>query len=336
MDDHDRPMSSKSPVRKDSGLRRFLSASAGLLPPLSGFEITRLSWARKIASFEDLPGGFQPAVMELLADSQDFPYSVLTPTFEGFLRRENSKLIFNLGSRLHVLEDNRASIIHIIFPVESIHAIEFGTILLKAWMKLRGIDSTGQFATTTLHFNTVTDHYFQPFVNAVRSHDQLLSSTDLNEEQRKFASLASQHFKFMNYARRSLLPGERVVQFALQPEIRVSRLSFWGRSVISRLTCPAHILILTDSELIWIRDDQGGKRWRDNTRYGGIWTYLPLSKIQALQIRASEDDLIHLILRLPTDDQVLVPFATGRRTELNEFSRLMREYAPHIGQTSDE
>ena len=41
----------------------------------------------------------------------------------------------------------------------------------------------------------------------------------------------------------------------------------------------AHLVILTDSELIVIRDDPSSPASCDDTHYGGVWDYLPLSRV---------------------------------------------------------
>jgi hypothetical protein len=60
----------------------------------------------------------------------------------------------------------------------------------------------------------------------------------------------------MYYARNSLLPGERVEQYILQPEIETRRAILFGMMVLKRIVCLTHILIQTDRELILIRDGE--------------------------------------------------------------------------------
>ena len=49
--------------------------------------------------------------------------------------------------------------------------------------------------------------------------------------------------------------GQRVIAFTMQPELRLPRLSWLGHTMAMRKVDLAHLVILTDSELIVIRDD---------------------------------------------------------------------------------
>ena len=76
-----------------------------------------------------------------------------------------------------------------------------------------------------------------------------------------------------------MLPGEKVVRALLQPEIREGVLTLLGR-IYHRTISPTHMTILTDCELVTIREEQ--RPGKD--RYGGVWTYIPLKKIVALSL----------------------------------------------------
>ena len=79
----------------------------------------------------------------------------------------------------------------------------------------------------------------------------------------------------MSYACRSLQPGQRVIAFTMQPELRSPVLSWLGHTMAMRKVDLAHLVILTDSELIVIRDDPSSPASCDDTHYGGVWDYLP-------------------------------------------------------------
>src|SRR4030042_4009577 len=99
----------------------------------------------------------------------------------------------------------------------------------------------------------------------------------------------------MNFAKRSLLVGDRVVLAILQPEIRTRALTLLGRT-LSRLVSPTHICILTDRELITVREEN--RRSADD-KYGGIWDYIPLGKIVDLSVSQRDDHLFELSIQLP-------------------------------------
>ena len=308
---------------------RLLRASPHLKSRLTDEEISRLSWARKVNTIQALPEAFQPMASELMLEGQDFPYAVLTPTFEGYLKRENEKLVFCLDNRLYVLEKEQQEVTTTSYGFEQIYRIEYGKILLKAWIRICGTDHQGQFSTTVLRFNAITDYLINPFVEAVRCSAEPAVLVDMQQERAKFSPLKWEHYKFMNYARKCLVPGERVEQYILQPEKETDRIKLFGITVLKRTDCLTHILIQTDRELILIRDDETSQILNDESRYGGILNYVPLNHVQEISIGTGNDGLISLRITLPAGDGLQMPFATERRPELEQFIQNIKETQKH-------
>jgi hypothetical protein len=318
---------SKSNLRQAWG--RLIRARPRLRAALTGEQISKRSWAKKVYTFEALPEAFQPIASDLLLDKQAFPYVVLTPTFEGFLKRENEKLVFCLDHRLYILENDQQKVTTTSYELENIYRIEFGEILLKAWIHICGMDDQGHFSTTQLRFNSVTDFLFNPFIEALRHAEQPAVPGDMQQEREKFSPLKWKHFKFMNYARNSLLPGERVEHYILQPEMEIDRTKLFGMTVLKRTICLTHILIQTDRELILIRDGESSQRSNDGGRYGGIWNYIPLKQLQDLIIEDVSDGLVNLTIKLPAEDNLSMPFTSERRPELEQFIQKVNETIKH-------
>jgi hypothetical protein len=134
-------------------------------------------------------------------------------------------------------------------------------------------------------------------------------------------------FKFRNYARHSILPGDRIIAVLAQPEVRrpVIRLGRWS---YQRTIVMAHVLILTDRELIIIRDDPDSPQSFDKTRYGGVWDYLLLDKIERIAWRERDANVLSLALELPLGDRVESLFAAHRRAEVERFLNHVIEWAP--------
>ena len=147
----------------------------------------------------------------------------------------------------------------------------------------------------------------------------------MQQEREKFSPLKARHIKFMNYARRSLLPGERVAQYILQPEMETVGMKLFGVTLFRRTLCMTHILIQTDRELILIRDEQTCQRVRDDSRYGGIWNYVPINQLQDLIIEDDSDGMVNLTIRLPAGDFLHMPCAIERRPELEQFVQNVKE-----------
>jgi hypothetical protein len=142
-------------------------------------------------------------------------------------------------------------------------------------------------------------------------------------ETSRFEEWAQHSYKFMNYARRSLQASERVVAYTIQPELRQPRLTVLGKPLALHTLETAHMCILTDAELIIIRDDPSSLKDYNQTRYGGIWDYIPLSQVQSAAIEERPAGHLALVIHLPGGDRIEVLFSTEKRLELEQlFARL--------------
>jgi hypothetical protein len=294
--------------------RRLLRATYDSLGLMNAADQTRLSWAKPVRAVDEIPDFYLDYLRANLPDPRACLPGVLTPTFRGFLRRENEKLVFTHNSRLYILEQTQSGLLPTIFPFNEINYIEVGAILLKAWLRIDGLVH-GQLNSQILRFNTVTQFLFDPLVALIRhALTDCPDQADLRTEQARFEPLRQRHFKFVSYARNSLLPGERVISYVMQPEMRAPRLSLLGKSVTMRIIDTAHLCILTDGELIVIRDDPASLQSCNETRYGGVWDYIPLCRVRAAALEEREDGLA-LTLCQPGDERFNVLFASEHRLE---------------------
>jgi len=296
-------------------------------PVMSAAEQTRLSWAQPVRALEELPPAYRSFFAARPA-GEAFPYSVLTPTFAGFMRREIEKLVCCISDRLIILEKTSGEPKCTAFPLNDLNCLEIGGVLLKAWIKFRGrADHETTLTTVTLRYNAVTDWLFAPFVARIRGASTHPDDVPREFELSKLDDVVLPSFKFRNYARRSILPGDRVIAVLAQPEMRrpVIRLGRWS---YQRTIVMAHVLILTDRELIIIRDDPESPRAFDQARYGGVWDYIPLGKIERLACQGRDDDVLSLSLDLPLGDRVESLFAANRRAEVERFLHHVLEWAP--------
>jgi len=314
--------------------RRWLRDTVEGMALMGAAEQTRLSWAKPVKAVEDIPSSYLDYLNANLPDFNACLPAVLTPTFRGFLRRENEKMVFIHAEHLYILEQTTSELLSTVFPILEINSIEAGAILLKAWLRVSGMID-GQLTSITLKYNTVTQFLFDPLVahlrctlsEAERSREAFALSgaersrraeSNLHQERQKFDPLREHHFKFMSYARTSLQEGERVVAYVMQPEMRVPRLGVWGHALAMRTIDTAHLCILTDSELIVIRDDPSSLQSCNETRYGGVWDYLPLCRLQSVVLEEVADGLA-LTLRLPGDDTFDVMFSPASRLEVGRL-----------------
>jgi hypothetical protein len=300
----------------------------GRLSLLTAGEITKLSWARAIRSYDEVPEIYKGFFHALPDDTDTSPYAVLTPTFEGFLSRENEKLIYSLDNKIYVLEKVANNVVCTCYSLENINYVEIGSILLRAWVKIRGVASNGTLTSSTLKFNAVTKYLFTPFLDRIRPAANNPEGTDLEAELSKFDYLIRLNFKFMNYARSSIMPGEKVIHPLLQPEIRAKILTLLGRPFF-RTISTAHLSILTDSELIIIRDENS-KGWGKTIRHGGIWNYIPLDRITSVSLTRKEDNLLTLSIHLPENDRLESLFTASNERELDLFLNKLEDLTSGI------
>ena len=241
--------------------------------------------------------------MKALLRDRPLPHAVLTPTFPGYVHRENEKLVFSLDRQLYVWERIKNDLKCTGYAFDDIQTIEIGTVLLYAWIGITGVASDGVLTTSIFKFNSVTDWLFAPFIQEIRGAAGDMADADREAEIRTLDSRVQSNFKFRNYARRSLVPGEKVIDALWQPEIRHKLLTLLGRSFF-RTIAMTHLLILTDRELIIIREDEASPQWRDESRYGGVWKYIPLDKITSISLAPKETNLLALVIHLPENDSL--------------------------------
>ena len=183
-------------------------------------------------------------------------------------------------------------------------------VLLHAWITIHGEAVNGGAESTTVRFNSVTDHIMLPFVERLRPTPTAGAATDLEAERARFNDLGRTHFKFMSYGQGAIRPGARVDTILLQPQIRRELIGLLGFS-LSRLIGPAHLTILTDSELILIRDDES-QRWSRRAPHGAIWTYIPRARILDVSVAPGNGDVQAL------SSTSLGPFAFRRSSSLHK------------------
>jgi hypothetical protein len=291
---------------------------------LSAAEQTMRAWARRIHLQEELPEIYRD-FFKTLPQGTEFPYTVLTPAYEGFLSKANPKLVCQLDQHLYVVEQRRKELAVTCFSNADINYIEIGTILLKSWITLSGVTPEG-LASTTLKASAVTLPLFNPIVEKIRA-ISAGPTADLAAERAKFNDLMNVHFKFMNYARRSLLPGEQVITSLLQPEIQTPVVKMFNQTFYKTLS-PAHLTILTDHELIVISEDN--ERWVKGARYGGIWWYIPLHKITAVDLAEQTDNTLALSIHFPANDQITYLFTASNRPQVEALLTRLKPLTPAL------
>jgi hypothetical protein len=301
---------------------------------LTANEITEQSWAHEVSSPAEIPAVYLPFFESLPIPTGTFPPAILTPTYayRGFRRRVPEKLVTLAGNSVYVAENRASGLAITEHQIEQVNCVEVATMLLYSWITIHSVAEGGPVATK-IEFNSVNMGLFQPLILAMR-HNRPATAGGANPERDKFACLINQDFKFMNYARKSLLADEVVYTFIHQPEIAKLLFKAWG-VILQRTIVPTHICILTDKELILIREEL--KRWWSvGPNYGGIWQYVPLSRISSMQVRPQGDELVALSITLQGGQEMETLFAAAHRDKLQHLIDLNAgKYSPPPMNTAD-
>jgi hypothetical protein len=311
----DIPVPVQSPNFIQKMLRKIIPSTFDETSRLHVDEQTRLSWAKTIESINAVPQAYKGFFEPFLAAGREFPYTILGPTFEGFMHRANERLICDLGSEIYVLEKSGNTYATHCYPLEKISYVELRSVLLDAYIKISGVTKDGSHASSSIRFNAVTDYLFTPIVEKIRRTTMGPIELAPASKPEQFEHLLRVNYKFMNYGRHSLLAGEKVLHSILQPEIRNPALKLLGITVY-RTIFPTHMSILTDGELILIREiarQQGGDR------YGGIWNFIPLNKIVSLSLGERGSNLLVLSIHLPEKEHLEYLFQASARQEIDQL-----------------
>lgn len=287
----------------------------------SASELTKSTWAKLIQSDNFVPSIYEDFFATLLADGRKFPYTVLAPSFDRLIHKTTEKIICDCGDEIYVLERIGSSYEAICYPLEGIACVEIKTMLLDSHFKINGVTSQGATASSTIKFNTVSDYLFKPILENIRLASFDSVSATQRSEVEKFDYLTRINFKFMNYAKHSLMRGEKVIHAILQPEIRERVFVIFGK-VFYRTLFPTHISILTDQELIMIRENEGHGR---SSKYGGVWVYIPLNKIVNLSLNEKESNLLVFSIQLSGGECLAYLFQDSLRREANQLVDRFRE-----------
>ncbi len=290
-------------------------------PLLTGAKQTMLSWVKIIESYEEIPEAYKNSCKAVLENRRPFPHLIFTPFHKGVKHDVAEKLLCEVDEVFHIWERVGGQIVSTAYPLKTISFFEVGSILLNSWLALNGLTSDGVAISSVIAFNTANTRHLAPFINALRPVPMEVDDAAWQMELAKFDHLMSPNFKFMNYARESLVRGGRVIQSILQPEIRRHIFTMFGQKIY-RTTSLAHFSLLTDKEIVFIREDEQSVDKGKGKRYGGVWQYIPLRNITAVTLTDTSDDLITLSIKLAFGDQQLDKvFETSNKQEVETFQK---------------
>jgi hypothetical protein len=183
--------------------RQAYTSTIALLPTVSAAEQTKSSWAKPIKSYAAVPNVYKDFFEPFLADGRVFPYTVLTPSYDGFIHRTTEKLICDFGREIYVLERSGNTFEAQCYPLAGISYVEVRPILLDSRIKISGVTRQGVPTSSTFKFNSVTDYLFTPILERIRLATVDSRDAAQSSESEKFDHLVRLNYKFTNYAKRN-------------------------------------------------------------------------------------------------------------------------------------
>jgi len=294
------------------------------LNTMTGAAQTMTTWARVIDSYADVPDIYKTSCQAVLEEREPFPYVVLVPSVKDNRLNEVENLLCEINGIFYVWERIGNKVVSSAFPLREIYTLEAGIVLLSSWFTISGLTTTGSATTARIGFNSSSVRHLLPVINKMRPAPADIDDAAWQVELAAFDYLASANFKFMNYARESMVRGEKILQSILQPKIRRQVFDLFGYK-FHRTVGLAHLTILTDKEIIFIRDDEDTTEVRGE-RYGGVWQYIPLQKIQNVTLTASGNKLLTLTLTLESGIQQLDKvFESSSQDALEDLQKKLKQ-----------
>lgn len=278
----------------------------------TGARQTMSSWAQVIEARDGVPAVYRSSFDAIAVDGDPFPHTVLAPAIAGLRQKTTEKLLCDLSDTIVVWERLGDHAVMAAYPLGAISDFETGNIHLFSWLTINGVTQTGLASSSTIEFNTASGRHLAPFVKKLRPALPDLGTAEQHLERAKLDYLEATDYKFMNYALESLTGGERIIRTVWQPKIGKPIVRLGRRVLVQSTLIPAHLVMLTDHELIVIEDDERTKEIR-GVRYGGKRHFIPLVNISSATRLATSDDRLALSLKLtPGEHQLAFLFASSQ------------------------
>lgn len=297
--------------------QRLTSASQSTRRYLSATAQTKRSWARVVDSPSSVPAIYQDQVRAISETHGCFPYTIVTPTYEGFLSKESEKIICAFKEILYVLTSSPDHPEPQAVDYSTITYVQHGSILLNSWLKLMLSVPDKSPYQLLFRFNSASERCLLPLIEMIRSYRCIESNPVHQFDHAKLGYLEQLDYKLYNYGVNCLLPSQRVRSTLYQPADQQDLILF-HRTVLTRTISPAHLSILTDSELILVSDGEQAN-WHNQRRYGGVWSYVPLSMIDQVSVGDGSKDTFVLKYDLVNGESLTRKCQIGNQAEVAQF-----------------
>jgi len=268
---------------------------------------TTASWARPVKCWEEIPPVFRVFVPQL----ELLPYIIYSPADNWGIKQTNAKLTCIYQEKIIVLEVIENEVNARCYWFKDINYIEQGKMLLYSWIGINGLID-GKLSVSIVEYNSVVVDLFHSVVKAIRKSSSILDTIDDNRDLSKLDFLNKLNYKFFNYSHDSILSGERIIHTVYQPDIYEKFLIVFKKTVTL-----AHVTILTDKELIIIKDEElVTVKKKYDFKNGGVWAFIPLCKIIDITIDVNEKNEILTFVISVEQNKIYLTFSSERRQDL--------------------
>ena len=278
----------------------------------------------RVRSVGDLPEPLRPVLVRE-TDRGTCTYALVappfapTPVYRGSPPPSYLLMIFDdrlsVASLSHFAEVDTTDV-----PFDELVCVELRVLLLYSWMKL--VFGRVHATELVIPFNTVGLAVFRDVVALIRR------AVDVPGRAARTPAVLPQEipFKFRTALEGWLEIGEVPSSLAFQPEVRAPRFRlFRVLPLFERQVVPPLLAVLTNRELLLIAEERMHGR-AHLERYGEVFTYCPLSRVDTMTIRPRDDasDLRDLRLDLAVAHGHHRIDAVVTAARVPEFERLGR------------
>jgi len=193
--------------------------------------------------------------------------------------------------------------------------IGFNKILyidLEECLLYAGLNIVYEKGLFKIEYHTQEDYYFLPVINSIRlrfsgTKNIVLPLKDYSKRQ-EADWYSNINYKFISVANKSMMLGQRLVDYLMQPTY-VRRRNMLLNIIFIKITYNSHLCMLTDNELILIRKE---KTVRDKAyiQYAGTTLFIPYYNITRIKITEDKSSsTLQLMLFLKYKVTMLISYA---------------------------
>lgn len=266
------------------------------------------SWALLLQEKEQIPDYFQKDYTAQFGPA-DHPYMLFNPSQKLDKEGGDEKLLCLAPDRIVIFSRTD---LPFICKFEDVVYCVHKELLLAFSISIYTATSEVNFA-----YNSACSDLFIPVLARLRP-TPLGAEAHIGDRE-KLTVLIDTDLKFMNYGRQVLAGSGHLLDFLYQAPQTES--TFFT----SRTVQEAHLLLLTDSELIWVADEK--KDWAREPVFGGIFNFVKRGNVVSSQIgQANEEGIIPFTITLKGNKQWFIGYQSENLEALKRIDAAIKTW----------